>query len=105
MIPSRSLPVAGKKYLPKTRVAAVAYRKNSYHSTTVPTMEAATIFFRPVPLGACPASFARPCSMLMVLLSVHIDTCSSTSDSDEYCCTGPALQWPKRQSTCAQLQI
>lgn len=28
--------------MPNTRLAAVAYRKNSYHSTTVPAMEAAT---------------------------------------------------------------
>ncbi|WP_245723468.1 hypothetical protein [Paramicrobacterium humi] len=33
--------------MPNTSEAAVAYRKNSYHSTTVPTIEAATTFLSP----------------------------------------------------------
>jgi len=47
MIASGALPPPGKKTLLKTSVAAVPYRKNSYHSTTVPAIEAPTTFFSP----------------------------------------------------------
>src|SRR4029453_12028572 len=46
MMPSSSVPELGKKIFPKTRGAA-AGRKNSYHSTTVPAIEAVTTFLSP----------------------------------------------------------
>ena len=44
---SRSLVPFAKNTLLNTRVAAVPYRKNSYHSTTVPAIEATTTLRRP----------------------------------------------------------
>lgn len=43
-----------KKFLPNTSVAAVPYRKNSYHSTTDPAIEAATTLFNPYAADGSP---------------------------------------------------
>ena len=47
MMPSMALPVWRKNNWPKTRAEAVPYRKNSYHSATVPAMAAATTRLSP----------------------------------------------------------
>ena len=48
MIASKSLMPFAKKILLNTSVAAVPYKKNSYHSTTVPAIEAITTRLSPV---------------------------------------------------------
>jgi hypothetical protein len=56
MMPSSALPVWAKNTVPKTSVAAEAYRKNSYHSTTVPAIEAVTTRRRLDAVGSALAS-------------------------------------------------
>src|SRR6478735_5874184 len=46
--PSRALSVFGKNRVPKTNAEAAEYRRNSYHSATVPAIEAATTLRRPL---------------------------------------------------------
>ena len=70
MIPSSGLPVSTKNSGPNTSVEAVANRKNSYHSTTVPAIEAATTRFRPLrtsalSLGSMSTGGVTPSAVLM----------------------------------------
>src|SRR6478609_2233088 len=44
MTPSSALSVFGKNNVPKTRAEAAEYSRNSYHSMTVPAIDAATTF-------------------------------------------------------------
>ena len=68
-IASSSLVPSAKNTLLNTSVAAVPYRKNSYHSTTVPAIDATTTLLSPV--GIDPGSLPVGCDssrMLMTLL-------------------------------------
>ena len=90
-MPSSGLPVSTKKSWPKTRVDAVAKRKNSYHSTTVPAIEAATTFFSPPRFSGESFGSADAATLSSVLM--WFSSCWGNGDGGHNVCLQCADMW------------